>query len=223
MPIRQERIITLINAAVEYRSLSILCSTWLHDRALKDMDRDQLLLQIESWAGQLNYALIQKASQYEPTITMEYHNFRRNRIRNERYKIKEQIKRRNAGVQQRAQPKNLGEQNRLQVTEILTDPTAASSVTTAYRYISSTEEDAELNASYTAEMEKRANMSEKEREKFDEEQRQRQEKYEVEEEEPDPFFKKDGTPIPLDMDAINAEPEEESVTDPIQLGFGDKQ
>lgn len=122
MPVRQERIISLINAAVEYRSLVALARKWLRQPQLEHMTRDELLGQIQMWASQLEYAMVENAANHDATITMEYHNLRSNRGRNERAKEKMREKRRNAGLIPRAQPKNLNEAHTLVVRDDIIDP-----------------------------------------------------------------------------------------------------
>lgn len=170
MPVRQERIITLTNAAIEYRSVAALASRWLNTPGLEHLTRDELINTINSWAFQINTALLEKAAQFDATITVEYQNSQRNRVRNERMKIKMQIKRQAAGVKPRAQPRILNETPRLVQRDDIISPPAD--------YISKTE----LTLSEELELEQQIAALNNPT---------------PVEEEPDEFNNPDGTPKPL--------------------------
>ena len=87
MPVRQERLISLINAAIDYRSLAFTVKEWLSLPQLQHMTRDELAGQITQWIAYINDALVERAANHDTAITLEYHNLNRNRVRNERAKV----------------------------------------------------------------------------------------------------------------------------------------
>ena len=203
MPIRQERMISLINAAIEYRALAALASSWMHDPAFQHMTRDEIIGRLTSIQSQLDYALVEHSARHDATITNEYRYFAINMNRNARAKAKMQVKRRADGIEPRQQYRNLNEFRTLVVRSDVVDPPADSIPRpTRQRRIQLTpEEEAELQAVY----------EENERLK---QQEQREENT--------PFHDEHGKPRPLNLliqDEETDEEDDKSVTDPSQLGF----
>lgn len=104
MPIRQERMIALINAAIEYRAEFQRVIEWISRRDLDRMTHDELRAQIQTMGAIFTEAARNLATQHSNTIFMEFTNFYNKQRINARNKAAMALKRREAGVPQRAQP-----------------------------------------------------------------------------------------------------------------------
>lgn len=104
MPIRQERMIALINAAIEYRAELQRVIEWISNRALDRMTHDELRAEIQTMGAIFTEAGRNLAMQHSNAIFMEFTNFYKNQRINTRNKAAMALKRREAGIPQRAQP-----------------------------------------------------------------------------------------------------------------------
>lgn len=129
MPIVQSRIMTLVNAAIEYRNLSNMVAKWLSDRdRFQSMTRDQITAQLQDWASQIDYATIELDAKYTDHIGKEHRHFRTNARRNERSRVKAQIQRREQGITPRGQPRSFGETEHLIITDELVRSTSPDTI-----------------------------------------------------------------------------------------------
>lgn len=104
MPIRQERMIALINAAIEYRAEFQRVIEWISKRDLDRMTYDELRAEIQTMGAIFTEAARNLATQHSNTIFMEFTNFYNKQRINARNKAAMALKRREAGIPQRAQP-----------------------------------------------------------------------------------------------------------------------
>lgn len=122
MPIRQERVIALVNAAIDYRAELQRVQKWISNRALDTMTHIELLAEVQTMNTIVNEAVNTLAAQYSNAIFMEFtHFYQRQRI-NARNKASMALKRRAAGVPERAQPlHHFDETDKLQIRHDLLD------------------------------------------------------------------------------------------------------
>lgn len=133
MPISQDRMITIVNAAITYRNLLRIVSRQLGDPRFPDMTHAELLAEIQIIKGSIDGGLIEHGAEYNEPIAIEYHNFRKNAARNENYRIREQIKRRERGIIPRAQYRASTQSDKLLTTNEFINPSAPDSPLTQPR------------------------------------------------------------------------------------------
>lgn len=122
MAIRQERMIALINAAVQYRAELERVQKWISNRALDHMTHDELLAQIQQMSIIVNEAMNQLTAQHSNTIFMEFTQFYRNQRINTHKKAMMAAKRREAGIPERMQPlHHFNETDKLEIRHDLLD------------------------------------------------------------------------------------------------------
>lgn len=102
MPITQGRMIALINAAEDYKQALLRVEKQLIKLQTQHYDTVPMS-EIQVLVTDVGF-MVQELVKHDVTIATEYYKFRTNYGRNERERLKMQIKRRAAGVPARVQP-----------------------------------------------------------------------------------------------------------------------
>lgn len=114
MAIRQERMITLINAAVTYYDIAHTVTRLFTelDSNAPNISHDELRAELTSLVSRAQFVL-RDATVFDASIAVERDRFAKNMARNVRKQKYMEMKRRGAGVVQRTQMSNLGEMTKI--------------------------------------------------------------------------------------------------------------